>query len=394
MDRGYAWAGINLHVWSGLHPAKDIERIVLNDYFRGEDLTKAEKTWVSEELERAWSAKLEEEKSWPAVTDWDRLDAAFARLEVGGIMAMHNAGVEYSDCSSMVATEYHVRGAMKSRIVGYCLYQRKDIEKAIGIDPPCAIGMDPAILRKKPSRDGVELHFGDIDGDLKKGVEIGRRVAAAVEEAGLRTSWNGTINKRILVHMRWQKRYRPTLQEAAAAMTAGSWESFTVALGQDLAGMWADDTRVFDYGARYVQVAAGPSGISLEVVSNLHLPPDQFLTTDEEESLRRLGWGEPEWARSQLVVRTSTRRLKLHQRTALRARPATALPQPPSRPRPPRRLNWHRKYPWPLSSSQAAEAAQVLTDAIRAILPAPSPADLKIDAFKVGHVDRNDGAPT
>jgi hypothetical protein len=47
-----------------------------------------------------------------------------------------------------------------------------------------------------------------------------------------------------------------------------------------------------------------------------------------------------------------------------------------------------------LSSSQAAEAAQVLTDAIRAILPAPSPADLKIDAFKVGHVDRNDGAPT
>src|SRR5262245_27996921 len=102
MDRGYAWAGINLHVRSGMHSPKEIERIVLREDFAGEDLTKAETTWVRDELERAWSAKLEGEKSWPPVTDWDRLDAAFAQLEAGGIMAMHNAGVEFSDCASEV----------------------------------------------------------------------------------------------------------------------------------------------------------------------------------------------------------------------------------------------------------------------------------------------------
>jgi hypothetical protein len=341
IDRGYAWAMINLHVWSGLHSPQEIERIVLDECFREEDLTEAEKTWIGEELERAWSEKLEEEKGWPALTDWDRLDAAFASLDAGGIMAMHDAGVEPSDCPSMVATAYHARGAEKSGVVGYCLYQWRDIEDAIGIDPQAAIGIDPAALSTRRRRHGIKLHFGDIDGDPQRGVEVGRRIAAAVEDAGLRTTWDGTIDQRIIVDMHWQKRYRRTLEEAVAAMTAGSWDDFVAALGQDLAGMWAHDNRIFDCGARYVQVATGPQGTSLEAVSNLHLPPGESLTADEEDALRRLGWGEPD---------------ELD-------------------------LNWHLQYPWPLNASQAAEAARMLTDAIRAILPASSPADLEIDAF-------------
>ena len=39
----------------------------------------------------------EEKKSWPKVTDWDRLDAAFAAINKRGVIAMHNAGYTQSD---------------------------------------------------------------------------------------------------------------------------------------------------------------------------------------------------------------------------------------------------------------------------------------------------------
>jgi hypothetical protein len=127
-----------------------------------------------------------------------------------------------------------------------------------------------------------------------------------------------------------------------ATMAAGSWNDFTADLGRDLAGMRAGDVRIFDCGARYVQVAAGPPVTALEAASSMHLPPDQSLTADEERTLRRLGWGE-------------------RQEAGWR--------------------NWRLEYPWPLNASQAAEAARMLTDAIRAMLRAPSPGDLKITAF-------------
>jgi hypothetical protein len=182
----------------------------------------------------------------------------------------------------------------------------------------------------------------------QKGVEIGRRVAAVVEQAGLPRRWDGTVGSRILVDMYWQKRYHRyrAMLTKKGSDPSPSWDDFTVDLGRDLAGMRAHDTRIFDCGARYVQVAAGPRVTSLEVAGNLHLPPDQLLTSDEEDTLRRLGWGEPD--------------------------------------EPNQYFNWHRTYPWPLSSAQAAEAAQVLTDATRAILRASSPADLEIDAFNAG----------
>jgi hypothetical protein len=135
-----------------------------------------------------------------------------------------------------------------------------------------------------------------------------------------------------------------------------SWDDFTVDLGRDLAGMHRGEDRVFSSGCRYVQVAAGQPFMALETVSNMYLPPDQSLTPDEEQTLRRLGWGEPE------------------------------SPGP---------SNWRLEYPWPLNSAQAAKAARVLTDTIRAVLRTPSPGDLQIEAPNAWDDDDfNDDAPT
>jgi hypothetical protein len=357
--RSHASAIIDVHVWSGSCSPREIERTVQRDYycFEPQDITEADVTWVGEEVQRAWSAKLEEQKSWPARTDWDRLDAAFADLEAGGIMALHEAGIELSDGPSEIATEYHARGAEKSGVVGYCFYHWQDVEQAI-------MGSTSREWQKWPTRGsirpshGLRLAFGDIDGDLVKGVKIGRRVAAAVEASGLRTTWDGTIDKRIFIDMCWQKRYRPTLvrdgRPHPIPMGARSWDEFTAQLGQILAGMQENDVRIFACGARYVQVMTGPRVAWLETASNMFLPPDQSLTADEEQTLRRLGWPEPQKSGFD---------------------------------------NWHRDYPWPLNASQAAEVARVLTDAIRAVLPAAGPDDLKIDAFNGWVIPESQNAP-
>jgi hypothetical protein len=187
IDRSHASEQIKLLVWSGLRSQKESRRIVLDDCFRPEEVTEADATWVGEEVARAWSAKLEEEKPWPALTDWDKLDAAFASLRAGGIIALHQAGYEPSDGPPMVAEEYHARGAERSGLVGFCFYDWQSIERAI-------------------KGYGVWLACGDIAGDPQRGAEIARRVVAAVEGAGLRTTWDGTIDGSIWVDMRWQKR--------------------------------------------------------------------------------------------------------------------------------------------------------------------------------------------
>jgi len=187
MSRSYASEQIKLLVWSGLRSQKESRRIVLEDCFRPEDVTAADATWVGEEVARVWSAKLEEERSWPTPTDWDRLDAAFASLRAGGIIALHQAGYEPSDGPPMVAEEYHARGVEKSGLVGFCFYHWQCIERAL-------------------EGHGLRLACGDIGGDPQRGVEIARRVVAAVEAASLRTAWDGTIDDSIRVDMRWQKR--------------------------------------------------------------------------------------------------------------------------------------------------------------------------------------------
>src|SRR5690242_7887187 len=63
-------------------------------------------------IEAVVAEHLEEEKAWPAVTDCDRLDAAFAELEKAGIIARQNfsccgtCGVgEIADEMNKAATE-------------------------------------------------------------------------------------------------------------------------------------------------------------------------------------------------------------------------------------------------------------------------------------------------
>jgi hypothetical protein len=190
IDRSYATEQMNLLILGGFRPPEEIEQIIVEDCFRPEDVAEGDAIWVGQEVARAWAAKLEDEKSWPAETDVDKLDAAFAALRAGGIIALHQAGMEPSDGLTEVSEEYHAAGAEASGVVGYCFYHQQDVEHAI--EGHCLL-----------------IAFGDIDGDPVRGVEIGRRVAEAIAQSGLQPSWDGSIDRCIGIDLRWQKRYRP-----------------------------------------------------------------------------------------------------------------------------------------------------------------------------------------
>jgi hypothetical protein len=133
-----------------------------------------------------WS---DEKKTWPEITDCDRLDKAFASLEKRGILGLHDAGYTQSDGYNDFR-EARGRHPNKASIVGYCFYHGQDVERAI-------------------HGGGLYLAFGPVEPneEEKGGPKIGFIVREELERAGLGVEWDGTFAKRIYVpKFVWQRR--------------------------------------------------------------------------------------------------------------------------------------------------------------------------------------------
>ena len=57
--------------------------------------------------------------TWPAVTDCDRLDQAFAALNARGIIALQNAGYTQSDGYGDISQSYDERTSTDMLVAGY-----------------------------------------------------------------------------------------------------------------------------------------------------------------------------------------------------------------------------------------------------------------------------------
>jgi hypothetical protein len=185
LDRTQAALQLRTLVWSGFYEADEIFEIV-TEY--EEDLGSEDAAWAQTAIARAIDERRQAEKTWPSVTDCDRLDQAFAALDRAGIIALHNAGYTLSDGTSDVSEAYRERGGKSSGISGYCFYHGQDVERAV-------------------AGQGLDLAFGDIDGDAAKGVEIGRRIVAELTRQGLTVEWNGAIETRLFIPgFDWRRR--------------------------------------------------------------------------------------------------------------------------------------------------------------------------------------------
>lgn len=128
-----------------------------------------------------------EQATWPAVTDCDRLDAAFAALEAQGVVARQDFSCCNTCGSAEIGAEMDDMRAAGRMPRGYAFYHMQDTESA-------AQGY------------GVYLSYGAANGADADGLAIGREIAERLTAHGLTVNWDGRINKRIGVDLDWKRR--------------------------------------------------------------------------------------------------------------------------------------------------------------------------------------------
>jgi hypothetical protein len=138
-------------------------------------------------LRQALAEHAAAEAIWPAVTDCDRIDAAFAELEEAGVIARQN----YSCCmtcgSAEIFDEMVAAQDAGAPVRGYAFYHVQDTEAAI-------------------EGRGIHLGYGAAEEGEAAALAIGREIVATLEAHGLRTDWNGSWDRRIGVALDWKRR--------------------------------------------------------------------------------------------------------------------------------------------------------------------------------------------
>jgi len=170
-------------------------------------LTAAHDTFVEElpgpTLRREASAALRQalaehnaaEKAWPDMTDCDRLDAAFAALEAGGVIARQN----FTCCGSCGAIEIwdEIEEAIGEGrpAEGYAFFHMQDTEAAV-------------------EGEALYLNYGACAAGEAAALDIGRRIAAQLDAHDLAVDWDGSWSMRIQVVLDWKKRRTLRMLEA------------------------------------------------------------------------------------------------------------------------------------------------------------------------------------
>src|SRR5262249_46017524 len=125
-----------------------------------------------------------EQAGWPETTDCDRLDAAFAGLQLRGIVARQN----FSCCSNCGHGE--MWGEMEAmgpncRPKGYAFYHVQDTESAA-------------------EGGGLFVKYGAVARGEEAAVAIGRAIAEELRKAGLTVEWNGSSDQAVgVVGLDW-----------------------------------------------------------------------------------------------------------------------------------------------------------------------------------------------
>jgi hypothetical protein len=132
---------------------------------------------------------LREQATWPAETDCDRLDAAFADLERAGIVARQ----DFSCCGTCGAGE--IWGEMEKvgrqgvDVRGYAFYHMQDTENAV-------------------EGSGLYLNYGAVHEGKDAALAVAREIVAAIQHRGLNVVWDGSWRNRVFIEMDWKRRRR------------------------------------------------------------------------------------------------------------------------------------------------------------------------------------------
>ena len=177
----YILDSIHVWVWSGFYSPADVQEMI-GDILE-EDADEAMlRAAVMPEFQRKW----QEERSWPKVTDFDRLEDVYAALRSRGVLCLHNAGYTMSDGHDDAADA--LSREPKDKFFGYCFYHGQDLERAV-------TGM------------GLMFAFDHVRGDVPDKIKVGLALKEELTRAGFAVKWNGTTEQRIDVPaFDWKRR--------------------------------------------------------------------------------------------------------------------------------------------------------------------------------------------
>jgi len=143
-------------------------------------------------LREALADHKEARRTWPARTDCDRLDDAFAALEARGVVSRQH----FTCCGTCGASEIwdeidavHKAGRPTR---GYAFYHAQDTERAA-------------------EGGGLYLNYGACEEGEEAALAVARDIVTHIEAHGLRTEWDGSWGQRIAVSLDWKRRRQPDL---------------------------------------------------------------------------------------------------------------------------------------------------------------------------------------
>jgi hypothetical protein len=185
------WA--RLHVRGGYEPLEEIEEILL-DYaqdFRSPLTDRDRQIEVRNALVHAVSLLVQEQESWPILTDFDRLELAFDMLEDEDIVARQHftccgtcgaaeIGIEMDDFQDLAGREPK----------GYVFFHQQDTESAV-------------------ESGSLYISYGAADATASpdENIAIGQRLHDVLQSVGLKPVWDGKINHRVGLAIDWKRRW-------------------------------------------------------------------------------------------------------------------------------------------------------------------------------------------
>lgn len=141
------------------------------------------RAFLREEL----AALAEAQKAWPAETDCDRLDSAFAALEAKGVISRQHFTCCGTCGSAEIWDEMGAAAAAGRPVRGYTFYHWQDTERAV-------------------EGSGLYLFYGAREEGDAPALAIAGEIVAELGRHGLETDWDGSIDRRIGVSLDWKRR--------------------------------------------------------------------------------------------------------------------------------------------------------------------------------------------
>jgi len=170
-----------------------------------EDLPSEPLRPIAEELVKtAIEEHMAEQATWPAVTDCDRLDNAFAELEQNGIMCRQNYDLDVSGGQAALKEEMITAAKEGRPIRGGCFFHAQDTD-ALVEDGSLFLAFSPGPAAKEIVEAAMK-HRLDASANEQAAITVAGEIVATLRRHGVDARWGGSTIERIEIPIDWKRR--------------------------------------------------------------------------------------------------------------------------------------------------------------------------------------------